>query len=54
MSVRQLPESFQVAFSFAGEQRELVRSIAEAVEQHLGPSRVFLDADLKLQKLYGH
>jgi hypothetical protein len=63
MAVRKLPEKFQVAFSFAGEQRDLVRSIAEAVEQSLGPSSVFLDewfeyylaghdGDLKLQKIY--
>ena len=64
MSARPLPEKFLVAFSFAGEQRELVRSIAEAVEQKLGEGTVFLDewfehylagadADLKLQGIYG-
>ena len=35
MSARPVPEKFLVAFSFAGEQRELVRQIAEAVEQRL-------------------
>src|SRR6202035_264821 len=45
-------------------QRNLVRSIAEAVEKELGPATVFLDewfehfiaghdADLKLQRIYG-
>lgn len=64
MPVRQLPEKFQVAFSLAGEQRELVRTIAEAVERRLGESSVFLDewfefyigghdADLRLQDFYG-
>ncbi len=64
MPARELPEKFLVAFSFAGEERDLVRSIAEAVEQALGPSTVFLDewfeyyiagkdADLKLQEIYG-
>jgi hypothetical protein len=54
---------FLVAFSLAGEQRELVRSIAEAVEKLLGRNSVFLDewfeyyiagddADLRLQNLY--
>ena len=62
--MRELPEKFLVAFSFAGEQRDLVRSIAEAVERRLGRGTVFLDewfqhyiagndADLRLQKLYG-
>ena len=64
MSARPLPEKFLVAFSFAGEQRELVRSIAEAVEQLLGRGTVFYDdwfehyiagddADLRLQNIYG-
>jgi len=55
---------FLVAFSFAGERRELVRLIAEAVEKLLGRNSVFLDewfeyyiggddADLRLQNLYG-
>jgi hypothetical protein len=63
MSTRKLPEKFLVAFSFAGEQRDLVLSIAEAVEHRLGTGTVFFDdwfeshiagvnADLKLQKLY--
>ncbi len=61
---RKLPEKFLVAFSFAGEQRVLVREIAAAVERRIGPSSVFLDewfehviaghdGDLKLQKIYG-
>lgn len=65
MPLRDLPKDhkFLVAFSFAGEQRELVRSIAIAVENRLGRSKVFLDewydhylagndADLKLQDIY--
>ena len=64
MSARPIPEKFLVAFSFAGEQRDLVRSIAEAVEKTLGWGTVFFDewfeyyiagadADLKHQKIYG-
>ena len=64
MMPRQLLERFLVAFSFAGEQRELVRAVAEAVEKELGSGTVFLDewfeyyiagadADLKLQSIYG-
>lgn len=64
MSLRQPPERFQVAFSFAGEQRDLVRAVAEAVEKELGSPNVFFDewfehyiagddADLKLQEIYG-
>jgi hypothetical protein len=63
MPTRKFPEKFLVGFSFAGEQRDLVSSIAAAVEQHLGEGTVFYDewfephlagtdADLKLQKLY--
>ncbi len=62
--MRPLSEKFHVAFSFAGEQRDLVRAIAEAVEAALGTGTVFYDewfepylagadADLKLQKIYG-
>jgi hypothetical protein len=62
---RQVPEKFKVAFSFAGEQRELVRSIAEAVEGEVGQSNVYYDewfeyyiagddADLRLQDIYGN
>jgi hypothetical protein len=40
---RQFPEKFQVAFSLAGEQRNLVRGIAKALERELGESTVFLD-----------
>jgi len=64
MPARQPSDKFLVAFSFAGEQRDLVRAIAEAVEKKLGHNTVFLDewfehwlagadADLKLQKIYG-
>jgi hypothetical protein len=53
---------FLVAFSLAGEQRELVRAIAEEVERMLGTGSVFLDdwfeyyiagddADLRLQNV---
>jgi hypothetical protein len=63
-SARELPTKFLVAFSFAGEQRDLVRAIAEALEKKLGANNVFLDegyeyflagqdADLKLQEIYG-
>lgn len=41
--VRSLPRCFPVAFSFAGEQRALVRSIARAVEERIGKGKVFLD-----------
>jgi hypothetical protein len=62
--MRPLADKFHVAFSFAGEQRELVRAIAGAVEAALGEGTVFFDewyepylagadADLKLQKIYG-
>src|SRR4029079_6407286 len=64
MSARTIPEKFLVAFSFAGEQRNLVRSIAEAVETRLGRGTVFFDdwfeyylagsaSDTKLQEIYG-
>lgn len=64
MPERDWPEKFLVAFSLAGEQRELVRAIAEALETRLGRGTVFLDewfehylagedADLKLQRIYG-
>lgn len=63
MAIRTFSEKFLVAFSFAGEQREFVRPIAEAVERALGRSTVFFDewyehhiaghdADLKLQGIY--
>lgn len=56
-------DRFLVAFSNAGEQRELVRQIAEATEQLLGLGAVFYDewfegslagsaADLNLQKIH--
>ena len=61
---RDKPDKFKVAFSFAGEQRDLVRRIAEAVEARLGRSTVFFDewyeayiagdsADTVLQDIYG-
>lgn len=64
MATREIPDKFLVAFSFAGEQRELVRSIAEAVEARLGVGTVFYDewfefyiagadADTRLQEIYG-
>ena len=63
MPARQPSDKFLIAFSFAGEQRDLVRAIAESVEKKLGYNTVFLDewfehwlagadADLKLQKIY--
>lgn len=59
-----IPDRFLVAFSLAGEQRDLVRSIALAVADEIGREHVFLDewfehyiagddADLKLQRIYG-
>lgn len=64
MAARKIPDRFLVAFSLAGEQRDLVRSIADAVEGMLGRQTVFLDewyehylagadVDLKLQNIYG-
>lgn len=64
MLLRKAPTRFQVAFSFAGEQRRLVHAIAEEVENLLGESSVYYDdwfvhylagddADLKLQGIYG-
>jgi len=63
MTVHKIPDKFLVAFSFAGEERSLVKSIAIAVEQRLGRSKVFFDewyehyiagtdADKKLQRIY--
>lgn len=43
MPPRDVPDKFRVAFSYAGEQIDLVRSIAEAVEVRLGRSTVFFD-----------
>jgi hypothetical protein len=62
--LRKVPGQFAVAFSLAGEQRQLVLPIAQEVEAILGRSTVFydtwyehwisgLDADLLLQDLYG-
>ncbi|HEV7401469.1 MAG TPA: AAA-like domain-containing protein [Chthoniobacteraceae bacterium] len=58
-----LPERFQVAFSFAGEQRALVKEIAEKLRARLGEDSVFYDntyehilagndSDLLLQEIY--
>jgi len=63
MPVRDVPARFAVAFSLAGEQRQLVLPIAQEVEAILGRSAVFYDewyehwiagsdADLLLQELY--
>ncbi len=43
MPARPLPDRFKVAFSFAGEQRELVHAVAGAVEARLGVGSVFYD-----------
>jgi hypothetical protein len=62
--VRDVPTRFSVAFSLAGEQRQLVLPVAQEVEAILGWSEVFfddwyehwiagMDADLLLEKLYG-
>jgi TIR domain len=59
-----MPDRFAVAFSLAGEHRQLVLPIAQEVEAILGRSTVFYDAwyeywtagadaDLLLQRLYG-
>ncbi len=64
MSARVLSGEFLVAFSLAGEERDLVRAIAKEVERRLGSSKVFFDewfehylaghdGDKKLQKIYG-
>lgn len=63
MAARDVPQVFKVAFSLAGEQREIVEKIAIAVEARLGDSTVFYDewyqhwiagkrANIKLQELY--
>ena len=57
-----VPENFLVSFTFAGAQRNLVRTIALGVESRLGPKTVFLDewyeaylagedADLRLKEM---
>jgi hypothetical protein len=59
----QLPDRFLVAFSYAGEQVDLVRAVALEVAAGLGERNVFFagwwehylaggDADLKLQEVY--
>jgi hypothetical protein len=64
VSVREVPARFAVAFSLAGEQRQVVLPVAQEVEAILGRSTVFYDewyehwlagadADLLLQDLYG-
>ena len=61
---RELPERFLVAFSYAREQQDLVRPVAEALKRLVGEGRVFLDewfehatagrdGDLTLQEVYG-
>src|SRR5262245_45004021 len=61
--VREVPGRFAVAFSLAGEQRQLVLTVAQEVEAVLGRSTVFYDdwythwiagpdADLLLQSIY--
>jgi hypothetical protein len=61
--VREVPARFAVAFSLAGEQRQLVLAVAQEVEDTLGRSTVFYDdwythwiagpdADLLLQSVY--
>lgn len=63
MKHRQAPEKFLVSFSYASEQGERVRAIAEAVERLIGKNTVFLDkwyewyiagpnGDTKLQEIY--
>jgi TIR domain/LysM domain len=63
MAALQPPEKFLVAFSYAGEQRELVFGVAQEVAQKLGEPNVFFaewwehylaggDADIKLQEIY--
>ena len=64
VSAREVPTRFAVAFSLAGEQRQLVLPVAQEVEAILGRSTVFYDewyehwiagqdADLLLQSVYG-
>lgn len=63
MTVREVPQQFAVAFSLAGEQRQIVLPVAQEVEAVLGRGKVFYDewydywiagedADLLLQSLY--
>ena len=63
MSARTFPDRFTVSLSYAGEQADVVRPLAEALEQRLGQSQVFFDkwyehaiaglsADAKLQRIY--
>ena len=63
MVALQVPDRFLVAFSYAGEQRDIVEPMADSVAQHLGQGYVFFapwwehylagtDADLKLQQIY--
>jgi hypothetical protein len=64
VSAHEVPARFSVAFSLAGEHRELVLPVAQEVEDILGRSTVFYDswyehliagqdADLLLQSIYG-
>ena len=63
MTLRDIPEVFHVAFSFAGAQRALVERLCVAIEHRLGTGTVFYDewfshelngrgADLRLQAIY--
>lgn len=63
MVALQVPDRFHVAFSYAGEQRDVVEPMADGVAQVLGQGYVFFapwwehylagtDADLKLQHIY--
>ena len=62
MALRTVPDMFEVAFSFAGEQRHLVLPLAEALDERL-PGLVFYDewfewfiagsgGDTRLQDIY--
>lgn len=64
VSTREVPARFAVAFSFAGEQRQVILPVVQEVEAILGQSTVFYDdwyeywiagpdADLLLQSVYG-
>jgi hypothetical protein len=64
MSLRAVPERFLVAFSFAGDNRDLIQRLAVALEKRLGDGTVFYDnwyehyilgpdGDLRLQEIYG-